>query len=312
MDEIEMLKSIVRLNKIKQKILNEIVSLELQNKKQTAEFYEKISNYQLTYETYNKLIKRCYEIDKSKWIELLFEINHYSYGTELSSILIPNSKLLPIVRTAIDFGLTLTKFYDKKQSKNSDQLSYILNMLGLAKTDEEPKEENRQDIINEIINSDLFHTVMYKIEQDKLDLLGIFNYEDLIAIKYNLILLIPELEREYVKKEFKNMTSLYLTDNLTLRFYGLELDEYKSILDGVCISAINNMIKTVELRSEKKDNEEQLTSQIYYLFIISFLTLMSDQELKKLFLSELNDNIKVSDNNENSNKVLNYLKTKLV
>jgi len=274
----EKMLKIIKLNKCKKHLLNDMAILELENKDNSDDYISLINLYKRVSSDLDKVIPELDTKEKLIITRVISRLNPVLYQpiTLNDSLTNTDDQILIFKKTFIDLGSPLMVLYNDKEEMLKNQLIYAYSTLGIDITISE-EEKIDSELVNYYMTSD-FTNVLYS-EVSNICNFGGFTKKfkrELLKLKYNLIYLAPNLEKRALKTAFSIPDVPSLTDCDAIIDTGINYKKYLSELDGIMIDLLDHSINACLHESDMNVTPIDL---INLLFIKTYAALISDTEL---------------------------------
>jgi len=213
---------LLSINKNKIGILNKMLELELDGKKDSQDYVNFVNLYKRVNSSLTEKIN-TFNYDKETMVHDIFRYDsrlakEVSLGEIISS---DEVKLLSLKKSMTDFGLPFLELYAKSNVVKYDDINI------------ESENEVNANLINHYMVSDFTNLLFYEIQECiRSNELSLENKKELLKYKYNLIFLVPNLEIAAIKSNFEMFEEPKVANKQSIINAGMNYDDYTSYLDN--------------------------------------------------------------------------------
>lgn len=286
-------------NTNKKKLLKEMLELEYFGMENSEEYLTKVDLYKRLTSIEIRLVDELDDKEKLKIISHLRRLNKdVLYRISLKdAISIKNDNYLIIQRTIIDLGSELTQLYhENRTEKLKRELIRACSTYDLNIDMDEDICVPDEVLVNHYMVCDYTNVIYAQInELLGTDILTDYGRLNLLKMKYNLIILAPNIETRAIENAFDISDSPRLVDRNDIYDSGIKFRDYLSKLDNVMVT---NLEKELYTSLHKKNMNRGPISLADLVFIKTYASILSDTELL--------DYVEVDKTYANSN---NYLRS---
>ncbi len=290
---------LLNINSNKKKLLCKMLELEYNGLADSKKYFNNVDLYKRLTSMGVRLIDELDEKEKLKIISHLRRLNKESlYKFSLKDIISKKSDDYIIAqRTIIDLGAELEQLYtENRTEKLKRELIRVCSSYDLDIDMGDDMCVPDDVLVNHYMVCDYTNVIYTQInELLGTDILTDYGRLNLLKMKYNLIILAPNIETRAIESAFDISDSPRLVDRSDIYDSGIKFRDYLSKLDNVMVT---NLEKELYTSLHKKNMNRGPISLADLVFIKTYASILSDTELL--------DYVEVDKTYANSN---NYLRS---
>lgn len=276
--DIDILLSIVELNKQKLNILSQMQKEEEINGVDSSNYIQLTDIYALICNVLHKKLIALSPEKKQRLLSIIRDFNENQIITDhILQITSLSEQKLVLVRTIYDLGSSFISLYP---NHNNSRLSYIrkfFEQLGIVIEEDYPTVEPiNANLVNEYMVSD-YSNVLFQVIEERIDKTqDLEERKQLLSLKYHCVFLLEALEYRMLITHFSLSNHPHLIDAITIETAGITIQKYLHEFDRIISSALENMIKQYTYKIIVDKESLDLDSKIY---LQAFSGLLTDKEL---------------------------------
>lgn len=279
LDIIKNLKQLV----VKEELLYKLLDINYENEDVLWNYFVKSNNLK-NFAIEDQFADVCNSDIKSLWKYRVFNRFQDNLPTRIQIVPIDNSD---------------SSFDDDEYIEESDEDIYYIE----SNKFEELENTIKYDMLRDAINDDFQRAFVYFLGEDIKEETNEFIKDGFSTVRYNILFITPEIEKELLDNNLQNKEELYFGFPMKSCLLQINYNKYKEIqkeeAKAFCLDAIDSMI-TLEQEEKEDSNFTELNKELFSTYYRTGLSLMYNHNDYKEFIDEVVEESTIDDYSNNS------------